>query len=105
MPHALVHHCVNEGNRGGVKGARDGMRKKSMGQKAGFPDLIVLPYANVGAFFIEVKAPKGRVSESQDEMHGRMERLGYKVCVARSIDDVRDFMRANAIGFNEAMDV
>lgn len=101
MPHAMIHHSVNEGNRSGKAGMLDGVRKKNAGMMPGFPDLIVLPYATTGAFFIEVKAAKGRVSPVQDEVHGMMERLGYKVCVAKSVDDVRDFMRASGIGFNE----
>jgi hypothetical protein len=68
---------------------------------AGFPDLIVLPYATVGAFFIEVKAAKGSVSPVQHQVHGMMAERGYKVCVAKSVDDVREFLKAEGIGFNE----
>ena len=103
MPKAMIHHSVNEGNRGGKAGMLDGARKKNMGMVPGFPDLIVLPYANIGAFFIEVKAEKGRVSPVQKQVHDMLDNLGYKVCVAKSVDDVRAFLQAEGIGFNEVI--
>ena len=101
MPHAIVHHNVSEGNRGGIKGLADGKRKKAMGQLPGYPDIICLPWANVGPLWFEVKTKTGRVSKAQKEMHKAMIDLGYKVAVVRNINDVRAFLIANHIGFSE----
>lgn len=46
LPDAIIHHSPNEGVRGGRDGYLDGAIKKSAGQVAGFPDLIVIPWAN-----------------------------------------------------------
>ena len=101
MPQAIVHANLSEGNRGGIKGIQDGKRKKAMGQLPGYPDIICLPWANVGPIFLEVKTKTGRVSKVQKDMHKAMSDLGYKVAVVRNIDDVRDYMIANHIGFSE----
>lgn len=108
MPDALVHHCRNEINkRGGGKGwvkntiALELAKAKRRGVKAGFPDIIVLPFANVGAFFFEVKAEGNYASDNQKAIHAHLERLGYRVAVVRSIDDVRECLRAWGVGFSE----
>lgn len=108
MPNALVHHCRNEINkRGTAKGwvqntiAMELAKAKRRGVKAGFPDIIVLPFSNVGAFFLEVKAPGGALSPAQKEIHEHLQRLGYKVGVVRSIDDTRATLQKFGIGFVE----
>ncbi len=103
MPHAIVHHNVSEGNRGGIKGLADGKRKKSLGQLAGWPDITVLLWANVGPIFFEVKTKTGRVSKAQKDMHKAMIDLGYRVAVVRSIEDVRAFLIASNVGFLEKL--
>jgi hypothetical protein len=103
MPHAMIQHCVNEHGKRGKAGMIAAQMSVSAGMTPGFPDLIIMPYAKVGVFFLEVKAPKGRVSTTQEHVHGMMRNLGYPVCVVRSIDDVRDFLQSENIGFNEVM--
>jgi len=90
-PDNIVHHSANEGVRGGRSGVLDGMRKRDMGQTAGFPDLVVLTHR--GALFLEVKAEGGRVSPAQHEVHDRLRAMGYRVAVVRSVDDVRETLR------------
>lgn len=54
----------------------------------GAPDLVIaLPEGKV--LWIEVKAPKGRVSENQILVHGLLNAAGHNCIVVRSIDDVR----------------
>jgi len=89
LPHAIVHHSASEGVRGGRAGLLDGAKRKGMGQVPGWPDIIVLPFAHVGPILFEVKSQAGRVSPEQRDMHDRLEALGYRVAVVRSIDQVR----------------
>ena len=103
MPQAIVHANLSEGNRGGLKGIQDGKRARSMGQLPGYPDIICLPWANVGPLWFEVKTKTGRVSKAQKEMHKAMIDLGYKVAVVRNINDVKDFLIANNVGFLEKL--
>lgn len=108
MPDALVHHCRNEINKRGkgngwVKNniAMELAKAKRRGMKPGFPDIIVLPYANVGALFFEVKAEGNPTQPNQDAIHAHMTRLGYRVAVVRSIDDVRECLQSWGVGFVE----
>lgn len=102
LPDAIVHHSPNEGVRGGRDGYLDGAFKKSAGQVAGFPDLIVIPWAHIGPLFLEVKSASGRLSEAQAVMLDRLATLGYRVAVVRSIDDVRARLAEWGIATREA---
>lgn len=103
MPSAMIQHCVNETNKGGKAGMITGARSKMAGRMPGFPDLIIMPDASIGTFFLEVKAAKGRVSESQKLVHEMLRNRGYVVGVVKSVDDVRDLLLENEIAFNEVM--
>lgn len=103
LPDAIVHHCKNEINRSGVQIARELRKAKLAGVLNGFPDIIVLPFSNVGAFFFEVKAEGGYASKTQKEMHQRLSVLGYHIAVVRSIDDVRECLIEWGIGFKEVL--
>ena len=68
---------------------------KGMGTAKGLPDIIVL---NEGrAIFLELKAPKGRVTEAQHECHAALKRAGCPVYVCRSIDDVERALRDSGV--------
>lgn len=102
MPNAMIHHSVNEGNRGGRQGMLDGARKKNMGMMPGFPDLIIITQKHAQPVFcIEVKGPKGTVSSVQKQVHDMLRQRNVPVCVAKSVDDVRDFLQAEGFCFNE----
>lgn len=101
MPHCIIQHSRNEHGKAGRAGMRAAQLQKAAGVMSGFPDLICLPYASVGPFFLEVKAPKGRVSDVQKQVHEMLDERGYPVAVVRSVDDVRDFLQSKGIGFNE----
>lgn len=101
MPHALVQHSRNEHGKRGTAGMIAAQTQRAAGVMPGFPDLIVLPYANVGPFFLEVKSKTGSVTSVQTQVHAMLRGLGYKVAVVRSIDDVRAFLTAEGIGFRE----
>lgn len=103
MPQCMIQHSKNEHFKRGKAGMIAGSMNKAAGVMSGFPDLICLPYANVGPFFLEVKTKTGRVSVAQTQVHAMLRERGYPVAVVRSIDDVRDFLRAENIGFNEVV--
>lgn len=54
---------------------------------AGMPDLCAVKDGIT--HYIEVKTPKGRLSEAQKKWHATAYRYGVIVHVVRSIDDVR----------------
>lgn len=90
LPDAITHHSPNEGVRGGRAGYLDGAMAKAAGQVAGFPDIVTLIHAKLGGpVFFEVKSATGRVSTAQAVLHEKLEHLGYRVAVVRSIDEVR----------------
>ena len=101
MPRAIIHHSVNEVNKRGTAGMINAARNKARGCMPGFPDLIVMPEANVGVYFLEVKNKGGYPTDVQKQVHEILRDRGYKVGVVRSIDDTRAFLQANAIGFRE----
>lgn len=85
-----VHHCKNEINRRGKSIARELARAKRKGVLNGFPDIIVMPFATVGPILFEVKAEGEKAKEHQEEMHADLRRLGYRVAVVRSVEDVNE---------------
>ena len=102
MPHVMIQHCRNEHGRADRKSGIIAARTQAAaGVMPGFPDLICLPFATVGPFFLEVKSAKGKTSPVQEQVHHMLRRLGYPVGVVRSIDDVRAFLIEHGIGFNE----
>lgn len=101
MPDAMVYHCKNEINKRGKAFAIEIAKAKKKGLIVGFPDLLVLPSANIGAFFLEVKAEGNYATPEQKEIHAELTCLGYRVAVVRSIDDVRKCLQEWGIGFKE----
>ena len=62
-----------------------------MGLKSGVPDIMVLH--NSIAFFIELKAPKGNLSEAQKEIRDQIELAGGKAYLARTLDHIEEILR------------
>lgn len=86
-PTAVITHAANEGNRGGRAGLIDGVRKKAMGQRAGFPDILMWYQGNFWTF--EVKAPKKYAEIAQKVCGEDIIANGGRWAVVRSIDDVK----------------
>lgn len=58
----------------------------------GAPDLVIaLPDGKV--LWLEVKAPKGVVSDNQVLVHERLGEIGHTVYIIRSIDDVKEVIQ------------
>ena len=79
---ATINHSPNESPSG--YGWRTKMQR--LGNMPGWPDLEF--FYNGGAYFVEVKAPKGRVSQIQLACHRHLATAGAHVGVARSIADM-----------------
>lgn len=95
----IVHHSPNELGLSGEAAARQVAKHKMNGMLPGFPDLVVICYA--GIFFLEVKAEGNTLSPAQKAVHLDIIRLGYRVAVVRSIDDVREVLDGWAIWRND----
>lgn len=59
---------------------------KASNRTPGEPDLTVLLPDGI-TVFVELKAPKGKLTNNQPEMHAKMNGLGHTVHVVRSLDD------------------
>lgn len=98
LPDAIVFHPANQGHG---RSARQGGVLKAMGVVSGIPDLgVMLPGGR--AIWFEVKAPKGRRSDTQFALHLRMESLGHHCATVSSIEEVRNTLRALGIPTREA---
>lgn len=82
----LVTHAANK-----PRSAQQGAREKAMGALAGWPDLQILGPGPAGpsAWFMEVKAPGGKLSDAQREVSDRLVDAGFPVRVVRSVEDAR----------------
>jgi hypothetical protein len=81
----IVTHFANGGKR-----TEDEARLfKAMGVLAGLPDIIVLgqTLGKPAVWFLEVKAPKGRLEPVQADMCAALGMLGFRFAVVRSVDD------------------
>jgi hypothetical protein len=75
---------------GGARHKATAGKLKAEGVRAGYPDLLFdLPRGGFHGLRIEMKAPKGRTSPSQDAWHAKLRRAGYCVEVCRGIDEGR----------------
>lgn len=74
---------------------------KLMGNKPGFPDVIVLERGSAGepGLALELKAPRGRLSDAQRARHEKLQLRGWAVVVCFSaqaaVDAVRQYLPAN----------
>lgn len=92
----IYHHSPNEA-LGSAK-VQYRMKQKRLGVKFGWPDVEIfvnptwwksetIPWAPV---FLEVKSPKGRVSDNQKVVIAELIDAGCHVAIVRSVDDARD---------------
>lgn len=71
----------------GGGGEMRGMILKGMGLKPGVPDLLLVHDGR--AYWAELKAPKGVVSDAQKATHEALQRAKCPVAVVRSLDEFR----------------
>ena len=94
-PGSLWHHSPNEGKHNVQYRAK----QTRMGMRAGWPDLqLVVPFSHYlngqrqADIFVELKAPKGRVSVNQQDTIDQLKAAHRHVEVCRSLDEVQDFL-------------
>lgn len=77
--------------------ARYGAKLKRMGVLAGVADFIVIvpgmSTTTSRVAFMELKAPKGRLSDSQQSFRSSVEHAGCFYEVIRSVDEATDYLR------------
>ena len=84
--------CFPSGGGGKIRGAM----LKRMGLVAGWPDIQIV---YKGKYYgLEVKTPKGVVSENQKSLHESLTKQGAKVAIVRSPYDAMNQIRDWGIG-------
>ena len=84
----------------------DRQMTRAPGYVSGMPDVLIIH--NGRPLFIELKAPKGRLSEAQKDVNVALWRAGAETCLARSVEEVERLLRAQRIplrastGYREA---
>jgi len=75
--------------------ARQGKRRKDLGEKPGVPDLCFI--FDGAVFWIELKSISGRLMVTQRAQHDLIQWAGGHVHVARSLEDVIGILRAHNV--------
>jgi hypothetical protein len=75
----------------GGGGAMRGKILKGMGLKPGVPDIEIIDGGR--AYWLELKAKRGRLTAAQHECHTEIRRAGALVAVIKSIDEVLPVLR------------
>ena len=90
LPVCILHAIPNGGQRHIVVACK----LKAEGQLAGIPDLF-LPLAAQGfhGLYIEVKKPKGVLSQSQKTIFPMLEKQGYAIRIVRSVREGIDTIK------------
>ena len=90
-PHVILAATVNEQAGTGTvqQRMRFGQMRKLSGVLSGAPDLtLFLPGGRV--LLVELKAPKGVMSDAQKDLHPRLAALGHVVCIVRSLEEMKE---------------
>lgn len=82
---AIYHHSPNELDMAGAEAARQIAKARKLGTKPGWADIEIIWQGR--AYFLEIKAEKGRQAEAQREMQEALIRAGACYEIARSVDD------------------
>ena len=87
----VIAAVPNEVHETGRRAKAEVSKKKARGLCPGFPDLIVI--WGLGCYLIEVKTPKGRLSENQKAVHARLKENGVAVFVIRNHKELDEAIR------------
>jgi hypothetical protein len=92
LPYALgprgVAYAIPNGGR---RHAREAARMKGLGVLPGIPDIGICYEGR--ALYVELKAPRGAVSEAQRAMHKRLTYAGGVVMLCRSMEELEAQLR------------
>lgn len=86
--HDFWHHSAGENRGSGIYGLRAGMQAKRSGQAKGFPDWIC-PQKRLA---IELKLPKGAVSDDQWRWLAHFKQIGWYAEVVRSFERFKEIV-------------
>ena len=78
---------------GGGRSKAEAAILKATGTLAGIPDIAIIAPGGK-AYFLELKAPKGRISPAQKIMHEELVARRIPLAIIRSLDDARDALKA-----------
>ena len=81
-PQNIIFSVPNESSN-----VKEQMYKKSLGLISGISDLVVVSQDEV--LFVEVKTQTGRQSKKQKEFQSKVEALGYRYLIVRSLEDFK----------------
>jgi hypothetical protein len=87
-PDAYCWHVPMGGRRTAITGAL----MKSLGARAGMPDIMILMRGKT--FGLELKSATGRVSDAQKECHRRLREAGATVAIAGGLDEAVSLLQA-----------
>lgn len=87
--------CMHAAN-GGYRSKSEAGIFKALGVIAGWPDISIFGEEAKGcqAFFFEVKALKGRLSENQQSCIDKLRDLGFPVAVVHSIEEIEQSLKS-----------
>lgn len=87
---AIYHHSPNELDMAGAEAARQIAKARKLGTKPGWTDIEIVWQ---GRFYaVEVKAPGGKLSRAQADIHAAIMRAGAKVAVVTSVSEMREVL-------------
>ena len=86
---------------GGKRNAREAARMKMMGVRPGVPDLCLL-FPGGRTIFLELKAPKGKLSPHQADWIKATNAMGYTTLIVRDVHMVVGLVKIITGGKHEA---
>ena len=96
IPGALIWHTPN----GGKRPKREAAELKRMGVMPGVFDISIVFGRRI--YFLEVKTPKGRMSDTQEAFGVELDAQGISWGIVRSVDDARRALSLWGISTREA---
>ena len=83
--------CWTTVEHGGKRGKREAGRLKAKGVRPGWPDIEIMWQRR--AHFIELKAPKGLLSDNQIDTHLALKQAGALIATCRCVEEVEGTLR------------
>lgn len=102
LPGSMIHHSPNELDVSLPEEQKRAVlgRAKAKGMRPGWPDLECFAVQREGRavpIMIEVKSDRGKLSQAQKDVRDGFRAIGVLYCIARSVQDVEDFLEWEGI--------